>query len=380
MPEDEETTTEEVFQGYTSPNYTQVPDELFDRQLPDLSGAELKVLLYIMRRTFGFKKDADDISLNQICRGITTRDGRVLDRGTGLSKSTAQLAIKGLLAKNIILTTKRVSPEKGNEATTYELNVPSRRPYTENRHRGAMPEIGTALYRKSAPQETVRQQTDLDLSNTRKAHAEDSVSGKPEDISPGDRSGRPTARRTGRSATPRRAAKTPPGSSGAPQMDVEAFSAPALVLDDSVTRGGPSRSSADGEGFVALRDQLGRLRDELARAPTRGRPPGTRDERDLVAAYLRDFRPFLGDEAPLASSVSRAINIFKRAQIPIQRWPSLLEEANSITKYETQKIQKKPSSASNGFAAKNRAPYYFAVLEDLCGLREELESAVSNTA
>ena len=134
MPTQHDDPAGDRFQGYTSPNYTQVPDELFDRQLPDLSGAELKVLLYVMRRTFGFKKDADDISLNQICRGITTRDGRVLDRGTGLSKSTAQLAIKGLLEKNIILTTKRVSKEKGNEATTYELNVPSRRPYTENRH------------------------------------------------------------------------------------------------------------------------------------------------------------------------------------------------------------------------------------------------------
>lgn len=146
------------FHGYTSPNYTQVPDELFDRQLPDLSGAELKVLLYIMRRTFGFKKDADDISLNQICRGITTRDGRALDRGTGLSKSTAQLAIKGLLEKNIILTQKRVSKEKGNEATTFRLNLGG--PYTENRHRGAVPISGTALYRKSALQETVLQETD----------------------------------------------------------------------------------------------------------------------------------------------------------------------------------------------------------------------------
>src|SRR3954447_19391978 len=143
------------FRGYTNPNYTQVPDELFDRQLPELSGAELKVLLYIMRRTFGFKKDSDNISINQICRGITTKDGRVLDRGTGLSKSTAQLAIKGLLDKNVILTTKRVSKEKGNEATTFELNIGQQGPYTDFRYREAMPKIGTALYRKSAPQETV---------------------------------------------------------------------------------------------------------------------------------------------------------------------------------------------------------------------------------
>jgi hypothetical protein len=39
------------FQGFASPNYAQVPDALFDELLPDLSGAELKVLLYIIRRT-----------------------------------------------------------------------------------------------------------------------------------------------------------------------------------------------------------------------------------------------------------------------------------------------------------------------------------------
>jgi hypothetical protein len=47
---------EHQFTGYASPNYTPVPDELFDEQLPDLSGAELKVLLYVIRRTFGFKR------------------------------------------------------------------------------------------------------------------------------------------------------------------------------------------------------------------------------------------------------------------------------------------------------------------------------------
>ena len=36
---------------------------LFDELLPYLSEAELKVLLYIVRRTFGFKKEADAISV-----------------------------------------------------------------------------------------------------------------------------------------------------------------------------------------------------------------------------------------------------------------------------------------------------------------------------
>ena len=55
------------FPGFRSPNYTMVPDDLFDDLMAGLSGAELKVLLYIIRRTFGFKKHSDDISLNQIC-------------------------------------------------------------------------------------------------------------------------------------------------------------------------------------------------------------------------------------------------------------------------------------------------------------------------
>jgi hypothetical protein len=145
------------FSGFSTPNYTPVPDELFDQLLSRLSGAELKVLLYVIRRTFGFKKEADNISFNQICDGITTADGRVLDHGTGLSKSTAQLALKGLVKKRIVLATKRVSRERGNEPTTYRLNLVAL-PYADFRH-SPMPKTGPALYRESASQETVSQET-----------------------------------------------------------------------------------------------------------------------------------------------------------------------------------------------------------------------------
>ena len=91
MPKGKINTTE--FAGFQSPNYTIVPDELFDRLLSILSGAELKVLMYIIRRTFGFKKEADSISFNQICNGIKTAGGQVIDQGTGLATSTAQDAI-----------------------------------------------------------------------------------------------------------------------------------------------------------------------------------------------------------------------------------------------------------------------------------------------
>src|SRR5215216_5971369 len=111
------------FRGFRSPNYTPVPDELFDELLVELSGAELKALLYIVRRTFGFKRDRDNISLSQMLQGIQTRDGRVLDRGVGLSKKTLLLALRSLEDRGIILTERRQSAEKGNEPTAYCLNV-----------------------------------------------------------------------------------------------------------------------------------------------------------------------------------------------------------------------------------------------------------------
>lgn len=80
-----ERTLTSPFHGFARPTYTPVPDELFDELLTRLNGAELKTLLYIARRTFGFKRDSDNISLSQMLKGITTKDGRRLDGGTGVS-------------------------------------------------------------------------------------------------------------------------------------------------------------------------------------------------------------------------------------------------------------------------------------------------------
>src|SRR3954447_19308295 len=92
-----------LFDGFASPNYTQVPDELFDVLLPRLADCELRVLLYIVRRTFGFKREADTIALFQMVHGITTREGQVLDSGTGLSKATVARGLAGLRTKGIIV-------------------------------------------------------------------------------------------------------------------------------------------------------------------------------------------------------------------------------------------------------------------------------------
>jgi phage replication O-like protein O len=117
------TANQGTFQGFQFPATTPVPDEVFDVLTPQLSGAELKVLLYICRRTFGFKKESDSISLSQIAQGITTRDGRVLDEGTGLCKRHVQRALKVLEKKNIIKVIRKVDETGLNEVNTYSLNM-----------------------------------------------------------------------------------------------------------------------------------------------------------------------------------------------------------------------------------------------------------------
>jgi Bacteriophage replication protein O len=109
------------FAGFTHPNYTQVPDEFFDDVAPRLTEAELRVALYLIRRTFGFKKDADAVSIKQMVDGITTREGEVLDRGTGMHRSSVVRGCQGLVAKGVIDVCKERSSDGDYEANVYAL-------------------------------------------------------------------------------------------------------------------------------------------------------------------------------------------------------------------------------------------------------------------
>jgi phage replication O-like protein O len=114
-----------TFPGFPFPNTTQIPNEVFDTLMSHLSGGELKVLLYICRRTFGFRKDSDRISLTQIAQGITTKAGRVLDQGTGLSKRQVQRALRALEGRQVIQVERKVDETGLHEVNTYRLNVRS---------------------------------------------------------------------------------------------------------------------------------------------------------------------------------------------------------------------------------------------------------------
>jgi hypothetical protein len=119
----ERTNEEWRFEGFASPNFTSVPDEFFDYVAPRLSGGEVKVALYMIRRTYGFKKESDNISISQMLNGIVRRDGTRLDDGAGLSKTTLLESLKRLEEKNIIYRVQQWDMRGACIATNYRLNV-----------------------------------------------------------------------------------------------------------------------------------------------------------------------------------------------------------------------------------------------------------------
>jgi phage replication O-like protein O len=428
-----DTTNKSPFRGYGDPHYTQIPDVLFDEQLPDLSGAELKVLLYIMRRTYGFKKDSDNISLSQIMKGIMTRDGRVLDRGTGLSKDSVTKAVKSLEQLGFIHRQRRSSATHGDESTCYTLNrgpvsenrTPS--PLSENQTRGSQ-KIGHAPVRKSDTQETVDQETVIqqtDLIST------SNVANDTENV---DNSNKKSRGQSGRRPNDLQSSKS------SATIAVSTNRARSQTIDDPTGEGGPSgsviaghhgagaiddsRSSA--QALAAARRLTGPNSDHLRGAgPAASRSRTTAPIGDLVRQRYEQFAPTAEGSAAGAPRPRRGIRRPDRVSPPAESRPGAitapfdrrprplptpyiksviadfsvqlhddehsranvtramrlfqacgLDEETFVGKlYEARSITRVQSNvkkrAANGLGTINRMPYFFAVVEDLLGLNEE---------
>ena len=81
-----------------------VPYELFDEVFPYIDSlAELKVVLYIVRRTTTFKKTEDWIAKCQFERGMyNTKTKELLNPGAGLARSSIDKGIKLAVEHGII--------------------------------------------------------------------------------------------------------------------------------------------------------------------------------------------------------------------------------------------------------------------------------------
>lgn len=95
--------------GFSAPNTFPNPNDLVDHWLPLLGEVELKVLLVIIRKTFGWHKIRDRISLSQ------------MEKFTGSSRRNIIDAVESLQSKGLIL--KETIGTEGRQETYYELVI-----------------------------------------------------------------------------------------------------------------------------------------------------------------------------------------------------------------------------------------------------------------
>lgn len=93
------------------PNSFQTPNGYVDKWMSYLTPEEFKILIYAARRIFGFQKRRDRISLSQFENGLTSRDGTILDHGTGMNRKALKRAIAGLINSKLLLQLEEGRPD-----------------------------------------------------------------------------------------------------------------------------------------------------------------------------------------------------------------------------------------------------------------------------
>lgn len=300
------------FDGFASPNYTQVPDELFDTLMTQLSDCELRVLLYIVRRTFGFKRTSDTISLSQMVSGITTKEGQVLDSGTGLSKSTVARGLKSLREKGVIVATRNASVARGDQPTTYRLrfkaeSTPENQvtaPVSQQQDTPRVLPAGQAVYQPWDTQETDPQKTAFEYSK-----GDDFVD------------------------------------------DTEEQAGEGIEVEHT-----PSQRHQSGSQLTE--SSLGTILSHRIRRDV------NRSDRTAIGVAIERFAQELGDQAETKVSISRALNLYQTSGVSVDAFIDLLFRAKG-------EVQDRRSFPGKAPVPRNRMAYFFAVVEDRLGLRKE---------
>lgn len=84
------------FGGFDDPeeNWVKLPKAIYENLARFSSEAELKVVLYVLRHTWGYGDDYKAMSVDEICAGRKRKDGTRIDSGTGLQPQAARDGIK----------------------------------------------------------------------------------------------------------------------------------------------------------------------------------------------------------------------------------------------------------------------------------------------
>jgi hypothetical protein len=297
------------------PTTTPVPDEIFDEWLAVLGHAELRVLLYIVRRTFGFdKRGGDTISYRQFTDGITTRDGRVLDRGCGVSNRTnLSKALKNLEERGLIRRVQGQTPEGDAAVTFYVLWFAGEASRDADDPRDRAPFPSATASRGISERKVAVQRSESE--------------GGTATVPPGA------------AAAPRRTATALPG---------DAATAPPVVPQQYPQETVEQQTEKQETGPIDPFEGSTHNDDER--------------EREALRRTIADFSRELGDADHERANLTRATNLWRAAGVPTTEFIQLLYDARALTRHYQ---GKQPP----GRRIEAKGAYFFAILTQMLTAR-----------
>lgn len=354
--------------GLPNPNTTPFPNCIVDQWLPDFTGAELKVLLYLIRRTLGFHRTCDTASLNQICNGIVRKDGRRLDRGTGLSKSTVCDALNALIDWGMIRRVQHQDPKTGGDLPTEyvlwiaggqegETSPEGEGPGSAEDPDGAEGPGPQPRERRHARKGRARVLPPLSGSaDTPLSGSSDTgVSAEPDTQKEGGQNKVGKSLSNIRPASPGKNAREGCGEN------------PVRALPPSGSRA-VEASARQQEGARGTRRQKA---TQLVGGATAPSPLATDSLREELHRFAEVAAAEFRDQAPFPSTLSRLVNLYHRAGLEPGNFVACFDAARQRTKERTGAIRTLAGEQeAYGGTKKNKMPYFFAILEELLGLRE----------
>lgn len=322
------------YRGVRRPGYTQVPDDYIDEVMAHLTGAEFKVLMYLTRRTLGFKRASDQISLNQLCAGIKKRDGVLLDHGTGLSRQAVLDALRRLGELGIVAEQQTIRDDGAYEAKTYTLLFDDPDPLAE----ADLPEGSSGQTVQSSHQPPLSsKQTGGSTEKTVRSAGLTALST--------NRTGASTRKMAG--ATKATVSPLLNGRGGGNSVDPQK----TVERETEKQERGISRVSKD----PSTEEQKNGTSEEAGNN-------GDRLYNPHILNLIDDLSTQFHDDTALGSNRTRIMRIWARSELDDATFVDIMYESRRRT-LRAANIQ---HQASNGDVANpNRMPYFFTVLQDL---------------
>lgn len=110
--------------GFAEPieNWSKLPNEFIERMHEIETLGEMKVLLYVVRHTWGYHNTEKKITMDEFAHGRKRRDGTRIDHGTGMSEPSIRGGIKMAVAHGF-LSVETDDSDKGRIKKIYALNT-----------------------------------------------------------------------------------------------------------------------------------------------------------------------------------------------------------------------------------------------------------------